>query len=72
MLNENQIIEQLEYVIKQSATPTKKGIGILTSENRDTWAKAYQLLIKGKVYQTNNIHNSLKMNINFGAYVILE
>ncbi|XP_063838856.1 carnitine O-acetyltransferase isoform X2 [Ostrinia nubilalis] len=45
-LNEDQIKDQLKKVMKLSETATDKGIGILTSENRDTWAKAYNILIK--------------------------
>lgn len=40
-------MQSLEKVMELSSTPTEDGIGILTSENRDTWAKAYQILIKG-------------------------
>lgn len=47
MLNEDQITEQLKKVIDLSCSPNNEGIGILTSENRDNWAKAYQLLAKG-------------------------
>lgn len=49
MLNEEQIVQQLKKVIELSSRPNNQGIGILTSENRDTWAKAYDLLAKGKV-----------------------
>lgn len=47
MLNEDQIIQQLKTVVDLSSSPNNEGIGILTSENRDSWAKAYQLLVKG-------------------------
>ncbi|XP_072936490.1 carnitine O-acetyltransferase-like isoform X2 [Epargyreus clarus] len=45
-LSEDQIIEALKKIIKQSDKHNNQGIGILTSENRDTWAKAYQLISK--------------------------
>ncbi|XP_049691760.2 carnitine O-acetyltransferase isoform X1 [Helicoverpa armigera] len=48
ILNENQIVQQLKKVIDLSKTPTNEGIGILTSENRDSWARAYQLLAEDK------------------------
>lgn len=44
-LNESQILSQLELVMAQSKFP-KKPIGVLTSEHRDTWAKAYKRLCK--------------------------
>lgn len=48
-LNENQIVEALKKVVDMSPNPTNDAIGVLTSENRDNWAKAYQLLIKGNI-----------------------
>lgn len=47
MLNEDQITQQLKNVIDQSSSLNNEGIGILTSENRDSWAQAYQMLSKG-------------------------
>ncbi|KAJ0181787.1 hypothetical protein K1T71_002509 [Dendrolimus kikuchii] len=44
MLNEDQIVDQLKKVIDMSATSTDSSIGVLTSDNRDNWAKAYNLL----------------------------
>ncbi|XP_067140741.1 carnitine O-acetyltransferase-like isoform X2 [Centruroides vittatus] len=44
-LNERQIFSQLELVVAQSKFP-KKPIGVLTTEHRDTWAKAYKRLCK--------------------------
>ncbi|KAH9640832.1 hypothetical protein HF086_014418 [Spodoptera exigua] len=46
MLDEEQIVQQLKKVMELSSVPNKQGIGILTSENRDAWAKAYELLCK--------------------------
>ncbi|KAF9414691.1 hypothetical protein HW555_007469 [Spodoptera exigua] len=48
MLDEEQIVQQLKKVMELSSVPNKQGIGILTSENRDAWAKAYELLCKDK------------------------
>ncbi|KAG6446225.1 carnitine O-acetyltransferase [Manduca sexta] len=48
ILSEDQIVSQLEKVIKQSSKPTSQGIGILTSDNRDNWAAAYRLLREDK------------------------
>ncbi|XP_059048863.1 carnitine O-acetyltransferase-like [Achroia grisella] len=49
VLSEDQIIQQLRRVVELSKTPTDQAIGVLTSENRDAWAKAYELLTKDKV-----------------------
>ncbi|CAH0603196.1 unnamed protein product [Chrysodeixis includens] len=49
LLNEDQIVKQLGKVVQLSSTVNNEGIGILTSENRDSWAKAYQLLAKDTV-----------------------
>ncbi|XP_063529641.1 carnitine O-acetyltransferase-like [Cydia strobilella] len=46
VLNEDQIVQQLQKVIEMSNAPSQDGIGILTSENRNAWAKAYDVLIK--------------------------
>ncbi|XP_063376290.1 carnitine O-acetyltransferase [Cydia fagiglandana] len=46
VLNEDQIVQQLQKVIEMSKAPSPDGIGILTSENRNAWAKAYDVLIK--------------------------
>lgn len=44
-LNESQLLAQLQMVVKQSQH-IKNPIGILTTEHRDTWAKAYKRLCK--------------------------
>lgn len=41
-------MQQLKSVMEVSAARTDAPVGILTSENRDTWAKAYNILSKGK------------------------
>lgn len=46
-LNVDQIAQLLKKVVDLSASPSSTPVGILTSENRDAWAKAYQLLSKG-------------------------
>ncbi|XP_050360681.1 carnitine O-acetyltransferase-like isoform X2 [Nymphalis io] len=48
-LNEDQIAQILKKVVDSSSSTASDAIGILTSENRDNWAKAYQLLSKDKV-----------------------
>ncbi|XP_041977210.1 carnitine O-acetyltransferase-like isoform X2 [Aricia agestis] len=45
-LNEDQIVENLAKIISLSPDRAISAVGVLTSENRDTWAKAYQLLSK--------------------------
>ncbi|XP_022123060.2 carnitine O-acetyltransferase isoform X1 [Pieris rapae] len=42
----DQIVEGLKKIVASSASPAKDAVGILTSENRDNWAKAYELLSK--------------------------
>ncbi|KAJ2953579.1 hypothetical protein O0L34_g1184 [Tuta absoluta] len=46
VLSESQLVEQLKNIMESSKTPTNDSIGILTSDNRDNWAKAYQQLSK--------------------------
>lgn len=55
LLSEDQLVQSLEKVMELSSTPTEDGIGILTSEHRDTWAKAYQILIKDKTNEDSLI-----------------
>ncbi|CAK1549844.1 unnamed protein product [Leptosia nina] len=45
-LSVDQIVQGLIKIVAASPSPAKDAVGILTSENRDTWAKAYQLLSK--------------------------
>ncbi|XP_045510869.1 carnitine O-acetyltransferase-like isoform X1 [Colias croceus] len=45
-LNREQIVKGLKKIIDSSQSRTDDAIGVLTSENRDTWAKAYELLSK--------------------------
>ncbi|CAH4003170.1 unnamed protein product [Pieris brassicae] len=42
----DQIVQGLKKIVDSSASPAKDAVGILTSENRDNWAKAYELLSK--------------------------
>lgn len=46
VLSGKQLVEQLFNILDQSESPATE-IGVLTSENRDTWAQVYQELIKG-------------------------
>lgn len=47
-LNAKQIVEQLKSVMSISTLTNEAGVGILTSEHRDNWAKSYEILMKGK------------------------
>lgn len=46
-LGTEQIYEQLKNIVNQSNEPDVP-VGLLTTENRNKWAKAYELLAKGK------------------------
>lgn len=43
----DQIFVQLEKIWNSSLQANKEPVGILTSNHRNTWAKAYNTLIKG-------------------------
>lgn len=43
----DQIFVQLEKIWNSSLQTNKEPVGILTSNHRNTWAKAYNTLIKG-------------------------
>lgn len=45
-LGTEQIYEQLKNIMNQSNEPDAP-VGLLTTENRNKWAKAYELLAKG-------------------------
>lgn len=49
--SENQLTEQLLLILKD--TGHNEAIGILTTENRDTLATAYERLIQGKKKKLN-------------------
>ncbi|CAH1735571.1 unnamed protein product [Chironomus riparius] len=62
ILGENQLMEQLQFCVNEAMkvkNPLK--IGVLTSDNRDNWAKAYQELIKNtqNVASLEDIQKSL-------------
>lgn len=46
-LTSDQIFTQLEKVWNSSLQTNKEPVGILTSNHRNSWAKAYSTLIKG-------------------------
>lgn len=46
-LTSDQIFVQLEKIWNSSLQTNKEPVGILTSNHRNTWAKAYNTLIKG-------------------------
>ncbi|KAG7311587.1 hypothetical protein JYU34_002635 [Plutella xylostella] len=48
-LNEKQIAEQLKKVKDASKTPAENPVGILTSENRNAWGRAYEIMKKDSV-----------------------
>ena len=57
-LSINQILEQLKQIVERSQKPSVP-VGILTTENRNTWAKAYNNLIKGKLSTWAKANNNL-------------
>ncbi|CAO2598112.1 Carnitine O-acetyltransferase [Lemmus lemmus] len=60
-LTSDQIFVQLEKIWNSSLQTNKEPIGILTSNHRNTWAKAYNTLIKDKVNResVNSIQKSI-------------
>lgn len=46
-LTSDQIFMQLEKIWNSSLQTNKEPVGILTSNHRNSWAKAYNTLIKG-------------------------
>ncbi|XP_052090934.1 carnitine O-acetyltransferase-like [Mytilus californianus] len=59
-LSVDQIYNQLQKVVEMSKNPSTP-VGILTSENRNTWAKAHNHLVKDKTNQAaiQNIKRSI-------------
>lgn len=49
-LTVDQLYMQLEKIWNSSLQTNKEPIGILTSNHRNTWGKAYNNLIKGNLY----------------------
>ncbi|KAK7813612.1 hypothetical protein U0070_000662 [Myodes glareolus] len=60
-LTSDQIFVQLEKIWNSSLQTNKEPVGILTSNHRNTWAKAYNTLIKDKVNResVNSIQKSI-------------
>ncbi|KAF2897173.1 hypothetical protein ILUMI_09001 [Ignelater luminosus] len=50
LLSEKQLLQQLNNIIVQSTEPAVS-VGILTSDDRDNWAKAYKILMQEEVNQ---------------------
>lgn len=56
----NQLKDELtKTIFPQSQETAQYPVGILTSENRDTWAEAYNTLIENNADQLSSIANSL-------------
>lgn len=53
-LTVDQIYMQLEKIWNSSLQTNKEPIGILTSQHRNTWGKAYNNLIKGEERRHKN------------------
>lgn len=51
-LTVDQLYMQLEKIWNSSLQTNKEPIGILTSNHRNTWGKAYNNLIKGELLST--------------------
>lgn len=60
----------LKKIVDMSPSPADEAIGVLTSENRDNWAKAYQLLIKGNKKKQIYYH-LCPIGIYLNSYMIL-
>ncbi|RNA01008.1 carnitine O-acetyltransferase isoform X1 [Brachionus plicatilis] len=60
-LDPTEIYLNLKRIVELSNEENELGIGILTSDDRDIWASAYEILCKNKINQKNfkSIHNSL-------------
>lgn len=67
MLSEKQLLTQLANIVDASVTPGAE-IGVLTTENRDTWGKVYQDIIEGSI-DPNFVHTDTDLIIaNFRSY----
>lgn len=60
--SEKQLFDQLENIVKSSEKKAPE-IGVLTTDNRNAWGKAYQELIKGILFI---------INITTGTYCIFS
>lgn len=54
-LTVDQLYMQLEKIWNSSLQTNKEPIGILTSQHRNTWGKAYNNLIKGEQSRDKNL-----------------
>lgn len=54
-LTVDQLYMQLEKIWNSSLQTNKEPIGILTSQHRNTWGKAYNNLIKGEQRRDTNL-----------------
>ncbi len=54
LLSRSEIFTNLKNLIQNTKSTDNDGLGILTSENRDTWADAYEILTKGSLSQPSS------------------
>lgn len=66
-LTVDQLYMQLEKIWNSSLQTNKEPVGILTSQHRNTWGKAYNNLIKGKQNEDQNFESMCR---NQGGGVI--
>ena len=59
MLKPGEIYACLNYIQQDTIAPSQHPIGYLTSENRDTWAVARELLVKENRDQVDAIDSAL-------------
>jgi len=59
MLKPGEIYACLDYIQKDAVAPAQHPIGFLTSENRDRWAAARQLLVQDNREQIEAIDSAL-------------
>ena len=57
-LTHDQTYEQLHKIVSASQTEGA-AVGILTSDNRNTWAKVYKRLQKGKIYCSSALDSNI-------------
>jgi len=61
-LTEDQVCDQLERICSASQETNVEPVGILTTQHRDCWGKAYLALIQGESVQTSTLRERLLQN----------